>query len=193
MILGCSGCWSEHFCANLLSLEALWSTIASWQQSGNLSWLSFAFQSHHRTLQPRSASSSSIHWILDHAQLTAWTSLQNPEIQYAAVHRISRHAAIHNVGGWPGHHCPWRKVRTIHMQDFATCKVQHFISCFCSGLLGPMGLFYLPLLPVSCGSRLFGKCCSLGSYLNFWCRSSSIRAVHDFVQGLCPSGILSCL
>ena len=153
MILGCSGCWSEHFCANLLSRSFVVDK-ASWQQSRNLSWLSFAFQSHHRTLQPRGASSSSIHWILDHAKVTAWTSLPHPDIQYAAVHRISQHVAIHNVGGWPGHHYPWRRGRTIHMQVLASCSVQHFISCFFSGMRGLLGLICLPLLPVSCGSSL---------------------------------------
>ena len=121
MILGCSGCWSEHFCASLLSRSFVVDK-ASWQQSGNLSGLSFAFQSHYRTLQTRSASSSSIHWILDHAKVTAWTSLQNPEIRYAAVHRISQHAEIHNVGGWPVHHYPWCKSRAIHVQALASCR-----------------------------------------------------------------------
>ena len=67
-------------------------------------------------------------------------------------------------------------------------QVPHFINCFFSGMLVPMCLFCLPLLPVSFGSSMFGVCCSFGSYFKFWrcfpqtrqlmtlCKSFALRA-----------------
>ena len=145
------------------------------------------FRSQSRTWWPPSEACVSIH-LLVHDGVTAQAHLPNPEMRCAAAHRISKPSETLSTGGWPVHHYPWCRSRTIHMQALANCRFPHFISCFFSGMLVPMCLFCLPLLPVSFGSGLFGVCCSFGSYFEFWrcfpqtrqlmtlCKSFALRA-----------------